>query len=444
MLNYVSRVIGIGVLLIGLGGSGIARGDDSTKVKTARNLLELWSAGKYGEYLKQCDENMKSAMGADKLASAWASLEFQHGKFVGVKSAEEIPAGEITAVRLSAEFERSIAKIRFVLDKNEQLTGLWFDAVEAKPDLREPPYAPKSKIAEETLTVISGEYDLPAILTRPVGTATDLPAVVFLHGSGPHDADETIGPNKVFRDLAWGLAAHGVASLRYEKRTRKYGPTAKAEQVTLEWEVLDDAVAAAELLRSQKRIDAKRVFVAGHSLGGFSAPFVAQRDSKLAGIILIAANARPIVDLVEEQLAYLAKIDGNVSADEQKELDKHLAIIAAIRSGRIEDAKEPLLGAPNAYWLELNKRDNVAAAAGLKLPMLILQGTRDYQVTLKDLEIWQRRLGGQSIVTIKKLDKLNHLLMVGEGPSGPAEYQKAGFVDESAVKAIAAWINGAK
>lgn len=431
---------GLGIACFFLFASAIVHADDSAKVKSARNLLQFWATAKYDDYLKQCDEKMKAAMGADKLASAWASLEFQHGKYLGVKSAEEIPAGEYTAIRLSAEFERSIAKIRFVLDKNDKLTGLWFDAVEAKPDFREPPYAPKSKIAEEKLTVKCGDYELPAILTRPAGDGNNWPAVVFVHGSGPHDADETIGPNKVFRDFAWGLAANGVASLRYEKRTKKYGPTAKPEQITLEWEVLDDAVAAAELLRSQKGIDARRIFVAGHSLGGFSTPFIAQRDAKLAGILMFAANARPIVDLVEEQLAYLAKFDGGISADEQNELDKHNAIIAAIRSGSLEGAKEALLGAPNAYWLELNQRDNVKAAEELKLPILILQGTRDYQVTLKDLEIWQKRLGGKPNVTIKKLDKLNHLFMAGEGPSGPQEYQKPGFVDELAVKTAVDWV----
>lgn len=435
-------VFGVVAYLICLCASAGAFAEDSAKVKVARNLFQLWSTGKYDEYLKQCDDKMKAAMGADKLAGAWASLEFQHGKYVGVKSAEEIPAGEYTAVRLAAEFERCTAKIRFVLDKNDKLTGLWFDAVEAKPDLREPPYAPKSKIVEEKLAIKCGEYELPAILTRPVGDAKLLSAVVLVHGSGPHDADETIGPNKVFRDLAWGLAANGVASLRYEKRTKRYGPTAKPEQITLEWEVLDDAVAAAALLRSQKGIDPQRVFVMGHSLGGFCVPFIAQRDAKLAGIIMIAANARPIVDLVEEQLAYLARIDGNISADEQRELDKHNAIIAAIRSERLEDAKEPLLGAPNGYWMELNKRDNVKAAERLKLPMLILQGTRDYQVTLKDLEIWQKRLGGKSNVRIKKLDRLNHLLAAGDGLSGPAEYQKAGFVDEAAIKEVVEWIKG--
>ncbi len=59
---------------------------------------------------------------------------------------------------------------------------------------------------------------LPATLTLPSGEG-HFPAVLLVAGSGPNDRDETIGPNKPFRDLAQGLAAADIASLRYDKRT---------------------------------------------------------------------------------------------------------------------------------------------------------------------------------------------------------------------------------
>lgn len=434
------RIDGLVLALILTGVCGELRAGDSAKVDAAREILQLWAAGKNHEMARRSEEKMRAAMGPQKLAQAWSMAELQYGKYVREQSVEEIPSGDLTAVRFTLQFERAILKIRFVLTKDNQLTGLWFDAVDPIKDDRLPPYAKKDAFREEELTLRCGDYELPAILALPASNAKELPAVVFVHGSGPHDADETIGPNKVFRDLASGLATNGVASLRYQKRTKKYGPTAKPEELTLEWEVIDDACAAAALLRSRPEINPQRVFILGHSIGGFASPFIAQRDSKLAGIIMMAANARPACDLVEDQLHYLFNLDGKISDDERKQLEQVGKATAAIRAGRPEEAGEPLLGAPNRYWADLQARDNVAAAMRLELPMLILQGGRDYQVTKKDFDIWSAKMGEKPNVTLHLFDDLNHLMIAGEGPSSPEEYGKAGFVAERVVSRIASWV----
>ncbi|MCG3125477.1 MAG: Esterase EstD [Phycisphaerae bacterium] len=417
-----------------------SRPADSPKIKVGRELLALWSGGKADEVVARSEEKMRAAMTAQQLAQAWAAVLFQHGKFVGEDAVEEIPAGDLTAVRFTLRFERSLLKIRFVLTKDDKLTGLWFDAVESIKDNRCPPYAKPDAFREEKLTLRCGEFELPAVLTLPAGDAKELPGVVFVHGSGAHDADETLGPNRVFRDLAWGLAGRGVASIRYVKRTQQYPATLKPEDITLEWETIDDAVAAAELLRGRPELDPARVFILGHSLGGFAAPFIAQRDRRLAGLIMMAANARPLCDLVEDQLNYIFNLDDVISDDEQLQLEQVRKGTAAIRAGRPDDVKEPLLGAPPRYWAELQKRDNVAAALELKLPLLFLQGGRDYQVTLKDFEIWKSKFQGKPHAKLCLFDDLNHLMIAGAGKSSPAEYAKPDYVSEKVVAEVAEWI----
>src|SRR5213596_1729423 len=98
-------------------------------------------------------------------------------------------------------------------------------------------------------------------------------AVLLVHGTGPNDRDETIGPNKPFRDLAGGLASRGIAVLRYDKRTKAYSAEyAKKGSISIREEVIDDALAAIAFLRSQPRIDKERIFVIGHSLGAILVP----------------------------------------------------------------------------------------------------------------------------------------------------------------------------
>ncbi len=148
----------------------------------------------------------------------------------------------------------------------------------------------------------------------PVGQGL-FPAVVLVHGSGPQDRDETIGPNKPFRDLAWGLATYGIAVLRYEKRTRVYGQKLQQDKklltsFTVYEETVDDAVSAVALLSQTPGIRPDRIFVLGHSQGGMTIPRVAQKDKQAAGFIIMAGLTRPLEDAILKQNRYLLSISG--------------------------------------------------------------------------------------------------------------------------------------
>ena len=141
---------------------------------------------------------------------------------------------------------------------------------------------------------------LPGLLTIPRNT-TSFPIVILVHGSGPNDRDETIGPNKPLRDLAFGLASFGIASIRYDKRTLVYGEKIVSEglKINLETEVLIDVTSA---IRLAKSIDGVRdIYIIGHSLGSMLSPKIASENNDVAGIVMMAGNARPLEDLIIEQ-----------------------------------------------------------------------------------------------------------------------------------------------
>ncbi|HEY0553835.1 MAG TPA: alpha/beta fold hydrolase, partial [Thermoanaerobaculia bacterium] len=297
----------------------------------------------------------------------------------------------------------------------------------------------KEAFRERDVTVGAGEWALPGTLSVPEGQGP-FPAVVLVHGSGPNDRDETVEKNKPFRDLAWGLASRGVAVLRYEKRTRQHGAQlAGVKDFTVQQETVDDALAAAELLRHTEGIDPKRVFVLGHSLGGMLIPRIGARDPQLAGLIVMAGAAKPLEDIILEQVAYLDAADGTVTDAEKsrfESLKAEVARVKALKPGETGTA----LGAPDSYWLDLRGYDPPTAAKALKQPLLILQGERDYQVTPDNLAAWRKALAGRPAVTFKTYPKLNHLFMAGEGKSLPAEYEKPGHVEDAVVADIAGWI----
>src|SRR5262249_16239947 len=218
-------------------------------------------------------------------------------------------------------------------------------------------------------------------------------------GSGAHDRDETIGPNKPLRDVAWGLASQGVATLRYVKRNKehlaklieKHGDT-----LTVKEEVTDDVLAAAQLARDRDQIDPKRVFVLGHSLGGYLAPRIGEADPKIAGLIVLAGNTRPLEDLLEDQFPYLLGLEGKKKEEIDQFMDGLKKKTALLRGDLKADtpAKDLPEGLPASYWLDMKKYDPAATAAKLKVPMLILQGERDYQVTMDDFAGWKKALKG--------------------------------------------------
>jgi fermentation-respiration switch protein FrsA (DUF1100 family) len=231
--------------------------------------------------------------------------------------------------------------------------------------------------------------------------------------------------------------------LRYEKRTKEHADKLAAVQdsITVNEETIEDALAAVSLLREEESIDPERVFVLGHSLGGTLIPRIGAVDSEIAGLIVMAGASRPLEDLMLEQLRFLASLDGNVSQQEQSQLNEVEQQVARIKDPKLSpDSSELLLGAAPAYWLDLRDYNPPELALTLNQPMLILQGERDYQVTLEDFEGWTQHLSSRPNATFKIYPELNHLFMPGEGPSMPAEYDTPGHVAERVVDDIANWI----
>jgi pimeloyl-ACP methyl ester carboxylesterase len=214
--------------------------------------------------------------------------------------------------------------------------------------------------------------------------------------------------------------------------------------VTVQEETTDDAIAAIDLLRTTPRIDPARVYLAGHSLGGYLAPRIAARvPGRLAGIALLEANSSPLGQLIIDQYEYLASEAGGADPQAAAALDAVRAQVALAESSSLSPstpASDLPLGVPGAYWLDLRTYDPLATVAGLSVPIFVSQGGRDYQVPPSELAAWRKALSGRDDVTIHEYPALNHLLMPGSGPSTPAEYAVPGHVAPELVKDLAAWV----
>ena len=184
------------------------------------------------------------------------------------------------------------------------------------------------------------------------------------------------------------------------------------------------------------------IVILGHSLGGMLAPRIAEGGHGIAAAILLAAAARPLPTMMVEQIEYLASLGGPLDEAAKQQIEQIKSDAARALAAKPGDAGPPILGVPPAYWADLNAYDPAATAAKLSMPLLILQGGRDYQVTAEDLQRFRAALAGHPNVTIRDFPRLNHLFIAGEGKSRPDEYQVPGHVDVSVIDAIATFIDG--
>ena len=243
--------------------------------------------------------------------------------------------------------------------------------------------------------IIVGEgtpYPLNGLLTFPDGMTGPVPAAVFVHGSGPSNMDEKVMKLTPFRDLAGGLAGHGIASLRYDKRTFVHARRMiKGHRTVTVWEeTVEDALLAVELLKKDRRIDPERIFLLGHSMGAMLAPRIDAEGADVRGLILMAGTPYRL-----EEKFYSKRFRDlyGMSDDEakKKKFAGNLTLYYFKEMGRKTAAD---------YLLESGK------------PALILQGGRDFQVLAEeDFREFRRLLAGRDNVSFRLYPELNHVFV---------------------------------
>jgi len=415
-------------------------------------LVTQLTARQFDQVEAQFDDQMKAALPASKLPGVWDSLLAQVGPFKSIVSAHVTEKRGLHAAVMTCQFESTTLDVKIFMDAQGQVKGLFFEPASSSPSVppsaaewKAPSYAKPDAFQERDLTVVSGRWELPGTLTLPKSKAP-VPAVVLVQGSGPQDQDESTGPNKPFKDLALGLASQNIAVLRYIKRTKQYGADAKSDApFTVKDEVTDDVVAAVALLAKQPQIDMQQIYILGHSLGGLLVPRIAAKDPLVAGVIIMAGTARPLERVVVEQIKYIAGLTGTQTPEDKKQIEKAEAIAAQVESPSLKpDDLVDFFGSPipGSYFLDLRSYDPSKVAAGLTIPVLVLQGGRDYQVTTADLDVWKQALAKVPWATFKFYPDYNHLLMpgAGSGPASPEDYLVAANVSVDVVNDIAHWI----
>lgn len=303
---------------------------------------------------------------------------------------------------------------------------------------------------EKIIIAENTKYPLNGLLTLPDCTTKPVPAVVFVHGSGSSNMDEKVGKLTPFKDLADGLAKHGIASIRYDKRSFAHGWKMikdKSLQITVKEETIDDAILAAEILRKDPRIDPERIFIVGHSMGGMLAPRIDSEGGNYRGLIIMAGSPRRLEEIMIDQTeSVLRSAKGFVRWIVKKQAAKFKEMFDGLYQLSDEEAKKKKVGGGTTlyYFKEMGQHPASDYLIASEKPILILQGEKDFQATAdKDFEAYKQLLSGKNNVTFRLYENLNHAFVpsvYGNILKAKQEYKVERHIGEKVIADIANWI----
>ena len=414
---------------------------DAESVQVAVSALDLARRGDFAAVLAMFASGPQRRLTADAIDAAWQTHVNRHGAVWSIEpSAVQSRAGmmEVTVVLRTAS---TALEAVVSMDNRGRLLNLQVTPMAA-------PWVPPAYAAMDSFSeyeVVLGDRPLVVGGTVSVPRASaPVPAVVLLSGGGPFNRDMTMGENRIGADLAWGLASRGIAVLRFDKASHTHRQVvAKNPNFTPTDEYLPYAAAAVDQLRGDPSIDASRIVIVGHSMGGSLAPRVALARPEVAGLALLAAEAEPMNRAAVRVMNYLAALDPS-SAPMRNAAAAMVGLAANVDSPQLSRRTDPAtlpFGYSGAYWLDVRDYDPIDAARQAGKPMLILQGGRDYQVTVNDdLALWRAAFDGRDDVSIRVYEADDHLFFPGSGPSTPAGYEPRQHVDAAVVADLADWI----
>ena len=305
-------------------------------------------------------------------------------------------------------------------------------------------------ITEKIVVGENTKYPLNGLLTLPVDTTKPVPAVVFVHGSGSSNMDEKVGRLTPFKDLAEGLAKHGIASIRYDKRSFAHGFKMlkdKSRPITVKEETIEDAILATELLRKDSRIDPGKIFIIGHSMGGMLAPRIDAEGGDYRGLILMAGTPRKLEEvLIEQNEEVLSELKGLAKWLIKKQVQKLRRTFAGLYDLSDEEATKKKVGGGTTlyYFKEMGEHPVSNYLIAMEKPMLIMQGEKDFQVKAdKDFKEYQNLLKGKSNAAFKLYANLNHAFVpsvYGSIMKANKEYNVEQHIGEEVIADIANWI----
>ena len=384
--------------------------------------------------------------------AAWVEYRKTYGNVEDWSLLENVLYG--SELVFTYEMTMEDGNMRMVNMFNDDMDLVMMDIYESPDTVLANTVMPEGIVEEEIVLGADTGYPVNGKLTYPEGAKAgdDLKAVVLVSAEGANDVDYSAGNVYTYRDIAWGLAEMGIASIRFEKTTKVYRDELEmencpAELHTVAFEYTDHTVAATEMLRGLDFVDAGQIYYAGSGQGGVVSPR-ADEIEDYAGIIMLSTSPRPYYDVIYDQRINYGLIDRSdeeiyyLVSRVQAERD-YLKNGDYLDTDEEDTMKDFISGRPVAFWMDFLEIDCASYFKKVQKPVLILQGENDYMITMDvDFAAWQEEMADQSYATLKSYEGLSFFFTESKGIfSGHyKEFERPARVSEIVIKDIGNWM----
>lgn len=426
------------VFMLPLGAYAELSGDQL--LQEARAVCSDLVEGRFDALTERFNAPMRDAVDAELLRASWAAITEQLGAYQGVQG--EQPLGSNASVSFSLAFEDGAAALTVTFDETGDIAGLLLQPQIDYVAVEKP--LPAGAQEMHTALFAGTERELRAAIVTPPELTDATPYVLLVHGSGASDMDETVGPNKPFRDIAYDLAALGVASMRFDKVNFAH-PELPIE--TVEQEYLQPVREALRVLR--KETGATDVYVAGHSEGGILTPWLV-RECGFTGGIVLAGTPKSLWEMSYDQnLLSIELMPEAQRAELLQVVEAERARAESLLQMSDEEARAQTVFGVSAFYLRhMEGLDQIAIAQETRKPFLFLWGEADLQVNRDAFESWEKGLGESPLYAYVTYPGLSHLFIQTEEGDSFANlmqsYMRPATVDPSVAKDIADWIQSVR
>lgn len=434
------RTIGLYLFVLGLTIAPTFAQNNAADI--TQSVLTYFKTQQFDKIYTLQDATMKRYMDANQLEATWNSLieNYDTIQFINETIITQKDSFKITETKI--DFVKKSFLFKLTINNKGEISGMYF--LNTKLKYTPPDYINTLNFIETKIAVPAENIISEGVLSLPKAQQ-NVPLVIIVGGSGGTDKDGTLGPNKPYKDIAWALAAKGIAVYRYDKRTANPANLKGIKNLNdflLYEEYVEDLKNIVAYFSEDKRINPKQIFIAGHSQGGFMLPYFTKACPKIKGVISLAGNYSNVVDLMAYQFKYLKQFLPDSASKQAYDVMIKKAEYMKLNISSTQINKDSMIpGLTMAYVKDMMTNGPEKLHVVLhKKPALFIQGERDYQVPMSEFELWKKAMQKSCCSTFISYPKLNHLLMEGEGISKPTEYNKPNNVPEYVVDEIATWV----
>lgn len=365
-----------------------------TNAEVAEKFIKAISTEQYGDALKLFDPSM-TTLNQAVLEGGWKQIGAMFGPYKGYAIPEGVDKNAHSIVA-SLQFEKTTQGFALNFNEHHQLVGFLLapapSAEKEETTVRQP-----SRFREEEIAVPVTAGTLKGTIMYPENASATIPVALIIAGSGATDRNGNSGDDlhtNAYKMLAEALAAKGIASLRYDKRSVGQSNDFKIEEAKMTFDqYVQDAVALCQYLRNDKKASA--IYVVGHSEGALVGMLAAEKTPVNAYISVCGAGEN-IANTLKRQIPN----------------EQAAAVINELKNGHLTNAVPAELAvmfraSVQPYLISWMKYEPAVEIKKLKMPVMIVGGTTDIQVPVADAEMLKKAAPRAELVIVTGM---NHIL----------------------------------